>query len=167
MRGVRHLRAPGSVEADLSRALRAAASRPGERRHRIRRRGARPPREEHGLRQRDLRRGYARDASRHDRNRPHPLLDRRREQALERAADPHRLRARPGRHLPQRQHRQRERDPRAAGARRIDLPDQQRHRSRPASLCPLAGRIDRGRDRRVDHAADRRVLVRDDHQGRA
>ena len=35
---------------------------------------------------------------------------------LERAADPDRLRARPGRHLPQRQHRQRERSPRAAGA---------------------------------------------------
>ena len=165
MRRVRHLRTPGSVEADLSRSLRAAASRPGERRHRVRRRRARAARQEHGLRQRDLRRGHARDAAGHDRDRPHPLFDRRREQALERAADPDRLRARPGRHLPQRQHRQRERNPRAAGARRIDLPDQQRHRSRPAPLCAIAGRIDRGRHCRVGHAADRRVLVRDDHQG--
>ena len=39
-------------------------------------------------------------------DRPHAILHRRREQALERAADPDRLRARPGRHLPQRQHRQ-------------------------------------------------------------
>ena len=41
------------------------------------------------------------------RDRPHPLLDGRRKQAVQRAADPDRLRARPGRHLPQRQHRQR------------------------------------------------------------
>ena len=40
-------------------------------------------------------------------DRPHPLLDRRREQARERAADPDRLRARPDRHRPQRQPRQR------------------------------------------------------------
>ena len=33
----------------------------------------------------------------HDRDRPHALFDRRREQAVERAADRHRLRARPGR----------------------------------------------------------------------
>ena len=50
-------------------------------------------------------------------------------------------------------------------ARRVDLPDQQRHRGRSAPLRAIAGRHRRRRARRVDHAADRRVLVRDDHQG--
>ena len=159
------LRTPRSVEADLSRSLRAAASRTGERRHCVGRRRARAARQADGLRQRDLRRSHARDAARHSRHRPHALLDGRRQQAVERAADPDRLRARPGRHLPQRQHRQRERSPRAPGSRRLDLPDQQRHRSRAASLRAVAGRIGRGCAGRVDHAADRRVLVRADHQG--
>ena len=118
-----------------------------------------------GLRQRDLRRGHAGDAARQRRHRPHALFHGRREQAVERAADPDRLRARPGRHLPQRQHRQRQRNPRPAGPRRIDLPDQQRHRSGAAPLCALAGRIDRRRAGRGDHAADRRVLVRAHHEG--
>ncbi len=165
MRRLRRLRSPRSVEADLSRSLRAAASRPGERRHRLGRRRARAARQEDGLRQRDLRRSHARHAAGHDRHRPHPLFDRRREQAVERAADPDRLRARPGRHLPQRQHRQRQRSARAAGSRRIDLPDQQRHRGGAAPVCAIAGRLDRGRAGRGDHAADRRVLVRVDHQG--
>ena len=45
----------------------------------------------------------------------------------------------PGRRLPQRQHRQRQRDPRAAGEGRVDLPDQQRYRGARASLRAIAG----------------------------
>ena len=74
----------------------------------------------------------------------------------ERAADSDRLRARPDRHRPQRQSRQR-----AAScatvlvARRIDLPDQQRHRGRAASLRPIAGAGDRGCADRIDLPGDR------------
>ena len=47
-----------------------------------------------GLRRRQLRRGDDRAAGRHERGRPRPLLDGRRERPQERAADPDRLRAR-------------------------------------------------------------------------
>ena len=165
MRRLRRLRSHRSVEADLSRSLRAATPRTGERRDRVGGRRARAARQEDGLRQRDLRRSHARHAAGHGRHRPHPLLDRRRQQAVERAADPDRLRARPGRHLPQRQHRQRQRSARSAGSRRIDLPDQQRHRGGAAPVCAIAGRIGRRRAGRGDYPADRRVLVCVDHQG--
>ena len=78
-------------------------------------------------------------ASRAHRHRPHALLDRRREQARERAAVPDRLRPRPDRRRAQRQPRQRARAARRARAQRLDLPDQQRHRSRPAPLRALEG----------------------------
>ena len=101
------------------------------------------------------------------RHRPHALLDRGREQAAQRAADPDRLRARPDRHRAQRQPGERERAARPAGPRRIDLPDQQRHRGRPASLRALARAHGRGRAGRVDLAGQRRVFVRAADEGSA
>ena len=59
----------------------------------------------------------------------------------ERATDPHRLRAWPDRRLPQRQHRQRQRDSRPAGARRIDLPDND---TGWCCTSASAGRLDQG-----------------------
>ena len=70
------------------------------------------------------------EAARAARDRPRALLDGRREQAAQRAADPDRLRARPDRALPQRQPRQRARAARRAGAAGVDLPVEQRHRGR-------------------------------------
>ena len=78
--------------------------------------------------------------ARHIGHRPHPLLDGGREPAAQRAADPHRLRARPDRRRAQRQPRQRAGAARRARARRLDLPDEQRHRGRPAPLRAVARR---------------------------
>ena len=99
------------------------------------------------------------NAARTGRHRPRALLDRRREQAAERAADPDRLRPRPDRALPQRQHRERPRAARRSGAAGIDLPVQQRHRSDPAPLRALEGAQRRGRDRRVGVAGAGRVFA--------
>ena len=99
-------------------------------------------------------------AARAPRDRPHPLLDRRRKQAGERATVPHRLRARPDRGRAQRQPRQRARAARRAGPQRLDLPDRQRHRSHPPSLRAFEGRLGRRGARRVDRAGSRRLLAR-------
>jgi len=92
----------------LPRPVRAAAPRPGERRHRLG--GRHPPAgvTRHGVRGRRLRRGRARPPRRDAGHRPREVLDRRGEQARQRAAHPHRLRARPDRHLSQRQPGQRD-----------------------------------------------------------
>ena len=100
-------------------------------------------------------------AARADGDRPRALLDGRREQAAQRAADPDRLRARPDRDLPQRQPRQRARAARRARAAGLDLPVEQRHRSRPAPLRAVEGAQRRGRDRRVGVAGAGRVLAGD------
>ena len=124
VRRLRHLRAPRGRQPHLPRPLRAAAPRPGERRHRhLRRRASCASR---------ARWATSPTASTRRRSPTLPghiaighvaLLDRRREQARERAADPHRLRARPDRHRPQRQPRQRAGAARRAGPRGFDLPD--------------------------------------------
>ena len=106
-------------------------------------------------------------AARPHRHRPHPLLDRRREPAAERAADPDRLRPRPDRDRAQRQPGERARAARPAGPRRVDLPDQQRHRGRAAPLRALARAHGRGRAGRVDLAGQRRLLVRAADEGSA
>ena len=51
----------------------------------------------------------------------------------------------------------------AAGPRRIDLPDQQRHRGRAAPLRATSAATDGGRDRRVGLAGAGRVFVCADH----
>ena len=140
MRRLRHLRASRGGQHGLPRALRAPASRPGKRRHRRVERRAGAPAAVDGLRGRDLHPGRAGDAARARRHRPHPLLHGGRELGGQRAAAAHRLRARPGRHLPQRQHRQRPRAARRAGAGRVDLPDQQRHRGGAAPVRAVQGR---------------------------
>ena len=52
----------------------------------------------------------------------------------------------------------------SAGRRRVDLPDQQRHRSLRAPLRTVAGRQLRRRDGRCGRETGRRVFVRDHHQ---
>ena len=100
-------------------------------------------------------------------DRPRALFDGRGEQAAQRAADPDRLRARPDRHLPQRQHRQRARAARRSGAAGLDLPVEQRHRGDPAPLRAIEGAQRRGRDRRIGGAGPGRVLAGDADQGQA
>ena len=108
-----------------------------------------------------------RAAGRHERRRPRALLDGRRERPEERAADPHRLRARRDRDLPQRQSRQRAGAARRARPAGLDLPDDERHRGAAASLraveAPHAGAgADRG-----DLAGAGRVLARAADEGPA
>ena len=81
VRRLRHLRPSRGREPDLPRSLRAAASRPGERRDRRRRRRADARLARDGAGRRSVQRGDAREAAGPPRHRPHPLLDRRREQA--------------------------------------------------------------------------------------
>ena len=100
-------------------------------------------------------------------HRSRPLLDGRREQALECPADPDRLRARPDRHLPQRQPRERRRAPRRARSSGLDLPVRQRHRGRAAPVRPFEGGVGRRRDRRVGGPGSGRVFVPDADQGSA
>ena len=109
----------------------------------------------------------ARVPARAHRHRAHALLDRGREPAAERAADPDRLRPRPDRDRAQRQPGQRGRAARAAGPRRIDLPDQQRHRGGAAPLRALARAHGRRRAGRVDLPGQRGVFVRAADEGSA
>ena len=86
---------------------------------------------------------------------------------LQRAADPDRLRPRPDRHRAQRQPRERAASCATAGPRRLDLPDQQRHRGRAAPLRPLARAHGRRRAGRIDRAGQRRVFARAADEGPA
>ncbi len=167
MRRLRHLRASRSGEHDLSGSVRVAAPRTGERWHRrIRRRqGAGVPGD--GLRRRRVRHRDAGRPARDAGDRPRPLLDRRFEPAVERPADPDRLRARADRDWPQRQPGQRAGTAGRAGPPGLDLPIEQRYGSRAASVCPVEGRDRRGGDRRIGVAGAGRVFVRAADAGQA
>ena len=114
-----------------------------------------------------VQRRIARAAARADRHRARSLLDGRREQTDQRAADSHRLRSRPDCDLPQRQPRQRQRAARRARAPGFDLPVKQRHRSRAAPLRALEGRQRRRTRHRFGLADSRRVFAPDDDEGSA
>jgi hypothetical protein len=85
-------------------------------------------------------------------DRPRALLDGRREPPGERAAVPDRLRARPDRHLPQRQPRERRELRDELVRERLHLPDQQRHRGGAAPVRAVAGAVGRGGGDRVGRA---------------
>ena len=162
VRRLRHLRPPRGGQHDLPRPVRAAAPRAGERRHRrVRRRSRCASRSAMGYVADIFDGDDAVAAARADGDRPRPLLDRRREQAVERAADPDRLRARPDRHLPQRQPRQRAASCATSSCARA------RSSSRAATprWCCTSTRdrrraTRRGRDRRVGVAGAGRVFAR-------
>ena len=154
MRRLRRARSPRGREHHLPGPLRAPAPRPGERGivSVDGQRALRPPR--HGAGGGRLRREDARASCRVARHRPRALLDRRRQPAAQRPAllRHHRRRARGDR--PQRQPRQRGRDPaRARGARR----DLQHHGGQRGDR-PAAGALARAEPR---GAADRRALARE------
>ena len=105
----------------------------------------------HGARRRHLPGGGARAPARPPRHRPHPLLDRRLVGGRQRAADRGQDLDGTDRDRPQRQPDQRRGAPAAAGARRLDLPDHQRHRGDPppdgAQPARRRGRVADGRAR--------------------
>ena len=106
----------------------------------------------------------ARGPARTSRDRPHPILDRRREPAVQCAAVSHRLRARPDCRGAQRQSRQRAGAAGRARSRRIDFPDEQRHRGAAAPLRAFESAIGRRSAGRIDRADSRRLFAGAAHE---
>ena len=154
MRSSRRLRPSRGRQDGLPGPLRAAASRPGKRGHLHQRRRRDPLPEIHGPRGGYLHHHGAGRAAGQAGHRAHALLDGRRHGAAERAAVFGGLQQGPRGGGAQRQHHQCHRTARGAGAARIDLPGQQRHRSDPAPGGALVGTHAGGRAARRA-AADR------------
>ena len=151
---------PGGRQPHLPWPLRASASRAGERRHRLGRRREAPHLPRDGAGRRRVQRGHA--CRRFPATSPSGTrATRRPAKASSRTRNHSSSTARTARSpWPQRQSGQRDGAARRAGPRRVDLSDEQRHRSHPPSLRALESVGGRRGDHRVDCAGPRRVLAR-------